>query len=95
MTNRLHTHSPVYILQPKFPTVPSVLHVHGSQPNVLFASKFQNPSEHVSHRRPPTFILQWHRPATFSSSVIESQIPSSVEPRGSQSQPAIEHMKKN
>lgn len=92
VTRRLHVHSPVYILQPELLMVPNKLHVQLSQPSVLFWLKFQKPSLQVSHRRPFTFDLQWHAPASieFSSSVIESQMPSSMAPWGSQSQAKID-----
>lgn len=91
VTKRLQVHSPVCMLHPELFIVPYRLHVHVSHPSGLFGSIFQKPSLHVSHRRPLTFCLQWQAPASiaFSSSVIESQIPSSKAPRGSQSQAAI------
>jgi hypothetical protein len=62
-------------------------YVH-SQPSGFCPSKFQNPFLHLSQRRPSTFALQWQRPDSrpFTTSVRESHVPSSNEPRGSQSQ---------
>ena len=47
----------------------------------------QNPFLHISHRLPSTLGLQWHRPDSnpLIKSVLESHIPSSKEPPGSQS----------
>ena len=58
------------------------------QPSGLSSVKFQNPFRHLSHLCPPTYVLQWHCPATVpsSSSVLPSHIPSSTVPSGSQSQ---------
>lgn len=91
VTSRLHVHSPVCMLHPELLIVPIVLHVQLSQPSTLNGSRFQKPSLHVSHRRPCTFFLQWHAPASipFSSSLIESQMPSSSDPDGSQSHAKI------
>lgn len=59
-------------------------------PSGFDSLKFQNPFLHVSHRLPSTLGLQWHRPDSrpLTKSVLESQIPSSKEPPGSQSHAA-------
>lgn len=59
-----------------------------SQPSGFSGSKFQKPFLQRSHLRPSTLTLQWQRPdsSPLRTSVLESQIPSSRDPDGSQSQ---------
>lgn len=87
VTKRLQSHSPLTMLQPWLSTVPRMLHEHSSHPSGFVSVKFQKPSLHRSQRRPFTCVLQWQAPGSrsLSGSGIESQIPSSRDPSGSQS----------
>ena len=69
------------------PTLQTIKQYLRSQPSGFCPSKFQYPFLHLSQRRPSTLDLQWHLPDSklFTKSVRESQVPSSSEPRGSQS----------